>query len=357
MNQSILHPGYQILKLNLLTWHSKIYQILKKLIVTFHLLIFLFITNINLLAQEQQTKTPVEKYGWLRVEGNKIVAQDGKPVQLRGMSLCWSQWFPKHYNYQTIKWLRDDWNCDVVRVAMAVEMDGYLTHPDMELYKIETVMHAAIDLGMYVIVDWHDHHANRNVEAAKKFFGEIARKYNLFPNIIYETFNEPVKISWKDSIKPYHEAVIAEIRKYDKRNIIVCGTPTWSQDVDEAAMDPIKGENIAYVAHYYASTHKQWLRDKITRALNSGIAIFVTEYGVCEASGDGPIDYEEANRWWNFLDENLISHCNWAIYDKNESAAALKPGNNALGGWKESDLTPSGKLVRTKLKSYATKNK
>ncbi len=311
---------------------------------------FSLIAVIIIFINSSFAQTAVEKNGWLSIKGNKIVNEKGDPIQLRGMSLCWSQWFPKHYNYQTIKWLKEDWKCDVVRVAMAVEFDGYLSHPDMEQMKIETVINAAIDYGIYVIVDWHDHHANRNVEAAKKFFGEIARKYNLFPNIIYETFNEPTMISWKDSIKPYHEAIIEEIRKYDKKNIIVCGTNTWSQDVDEAALDPIKGNNIAYSLHFYAATHKQYLRDKALKALNSGIAIFVTEYGTCEASGDGIIDYDELITWWKFCDENQISYCNWAIYDKKESAAALKPGENAFGGWKISDLTPSGKLVRSKLR-------
>lgn len=295
-------------------------------------------------------QSPVDKYGWLSIKGNQLVDKDGNAVQLKGMSLCWSQWFPKHYNEQTIKWLRDDWNCDIIRAAMAVEADGYLTHPDMEQYKIETVVHAAIDNGIYVIIDWHDHRAHRNVEAAKKFFGEMARKFALFPNIIYETYNEPTKVSWKDSIKPYHEAVIAEIRKFDKKNVIVCGTNTWSQDVDEASLDPIKAENIAYTMHYYAGTHKQSLRDKTTKALANGIAIFVTEYGVCDASGNGPIDYDESLAWWKYCDDNKLSYCNWAIYDKNETAAALKPGNNAFGHWKVENLTPSGKLVRAKLR-------
>ncbi|MCX7987338.1 MAG: glycoside hydrolase family 5 protein [Bacteroidales bacterium] len=314
------------------------------------LFIALAINWLFLSGFSQQTPSVVEKNGFLRVKGNKLVNQHGEVVQLRGMSLCWTQWFPKHYNYETVKWLRDDWKCEVVRAAMAVEWDGYLAHPDLEQQKVETVVHAAIDLGIYVIIDWHDHHANRNIEAAKKFFGEMARKFNLFPNIIYETFNEPEKIGWSDSIKPYHEAIIAEIRKYDKRNLIICGTPTWSQDVDIAASDPIKAYNIAYTLHYYAATHKQWLRDKLVKALNMGIPVFVTEYGLCEASGDGPIDFEESVKWWDLLDEYKISYCNWAIYDKKESAAALKPVANALGGWKIEDLTPSGRLVRAKLR-------
>lgn len=301
-------------------------------------------------AAGQELQTPVGRHGFLRVDGNRIVDQQGHIVQLRGMSLCWSQWFPRHYNLETVKWLRDDWHCEVVRASMAVEWGGYLSHPEQEQAKIETVVRAAIELGMYVIIDWHDHHANRNVEVARKFFGEMASKFGSFPNVIYETFNEPEKISWNDSIKPYHEAIIAAIRQYDKRNLIVCGTPTWSQDVDVAAENPIIGENIAYSLHYYAATHKQWLRDKMLRALDRGIALFVTEYGVCEASGDGPIDFEESVKWWNLLDEYKISYCNWAIYDKKETAAALLPRASSQGGWTIDDLTPSGKLVRAKLR-------
>ncbi|HOK52757.1 MAG TPA: cellulase family glycosylhydrolase [Bacteroidales bacterium] len=139
----------------------------------FGILLLLCIVPIGTITG-QVTPTPVEKHGFLRVDGNRIVDQHGQVVQLRGMSLCWSQWFPRHYNYETVKWLRDDWHCDVVRAAMAVEWDGYLSHPDLEQGKIETVVHAAIELGIYVIIDWHDHHAHRDVEAAKKFFGETS---------------------------------------------------------------------------------------------------------------------------------------------------------------------------------------
>jgi endoglucanase len=298
-------------------------------------------------------QNPVAEHGFLKVKGNKIVGEKGEEVQLRGMSLCWTQWFGKHYNYQTIEWLKDDWKCDVVRAAMAVELDGYLVHPDMEQMKIETVVNAAIDNGMYVIIDWHDHHAQRNVEAAKRFFGEMAGKYGLFPNIIYEVYNEPLQISWKDSIKPYCEAVITEIRKQDKRNLIICGTPTWSQDVEVAAADPIKDENVAYAMHFYAATHKQYLRDKTQKALDMGVAIFVSEFGTCDASGRDPYDFEETKTWLKFCDDNKLSYCNWGIYDKKEAASALLPGKNSFGGWNSDILTPSGKFIRAWLRKEA----
>src|SRR5690606_716311 len=68
----------------------------------------------------------VGEHGQLRVEGNRLVNQEGKSLQLRGMSFFWSQWIGKYYTYETVKWLRDDWRCNAVRVAMAVEHEGYL---------------------------------------------------------------------------------------------------------------------------------------------------------------------------------------------------------------------------------------
>lgn len=302
-------------------------------------------------------QTAVEKYGQLRVSGTKILDKNGVPVQLKGMSLFWSQEIGKYYNYSAIKWLRDDWKCTLTRAAMAVEYGGYLTNPVTERAKVDSAISAALQLGMYILVDWHDHHAQRHTQQAVEFFSSIAQQYGKYPNIIYEPYNEPLNnVSWADSIKPYHEAVIKAIRQYDPDNIIVCGSKTWSQDVDEASLNPIQGNDIAYSLHYYASTHKQELRNKAQAALNNGVALFVSEYGTVFANGDGDINYEESEAWWDFLDKNQISWCTWSICDKKESSAALKPGADAKGGWPLDMLNPSGILVRSVLRGEYKKN-
>jgi endoglucanase len=321
-------------------------QFMQKICISVLASCFLFF-----IATGVQAQTAVEEYGHLSVKGNRIVDKNGDPVQLKGMSLFWSQEIGKYYNYSCIKWLRDDWKCTLTRAAMAVEYGGYLTNPDRERAKVDSAVTAAIKLGMYILVDWHDHHAQRHTAKSIEFFTYIAQKYGKYPNIIYEPYNEPLNnVSWADSIKPYHEAVIQAIRKYDKKNLIVCGNRTWSQDVDEASLNPIKGENIAYALHYYASTHKQELRDKAQKALDNGVALFVSEYGTVFANGNGDINYEESEKWWDFLDKNKISWCTWSICDKKESSAALKPGADAKGGWSVDMLNPSGVLVRSVLR-------
>lgn len=294
--------------------------------------------------------TAVQYYGQLKVSGNRIVGENNKPVQLRGMSLFWSQWIGKYYNNACVKWLKDDWRCNVVRAAMAVEEGGYLTNPDAEKQKIIAVVEAAIEHGLYVIIDWHDHNAYKNIEKSKAFFAEMAQKYGNKPNVIYELFNEPLQVSWTSTIKPYHQAVIDTIRKYDPDNLIICGTPTWSQDVDVAATNPLIGINIAYTLHFYSGSHKQSLRDKATSALNKGIALFVTEYGTTNATGDGFVNQAETNLWYNFLDENKISWCNWSIADKTESSAALLSNASTTGGWPINSLSTSGQFVRDEMR-------
>lgn len=295
-------------------------------------------------------ETPVERHGQLSVRGNQIVDKSGQPVVLRGMSLFWSQWQGQYYNEPAVRWLRDDWNVNVVRAAMGVHSGGYLTNPKAEQAKVEAVIDAAIKNGIYVIVDWHAH--DPAPKEAADFFERIARKYGDKANLIYETYNEPLpKHGWKEVLKPYHQTVIGRIRKFDPDNLVVAGTRSWSQDVDEAAADPLPFTNVAYVLHFYAGTHKQDLRDKAQKALDLGAALFVTEWGTTDANGNGNVDMEETRRWWDFMEQRKISYLNWSIADKDESSAALLPGAAANGGWADSMISPSGKFVRQQIRT------
>lgn len=322
-------------------------------------IIVLILFTAGITSCSRQETSIVDIYGPLSVEGNRIVDKNGEPVALRGMSLFWSQIKGKYYNYECVKWLRDDWKCTVVRAAMGIEnadgLDGYLVNKEEEYNKVITVIDAAIDLGIYVVVDWHDHHAHENQEEAIEFFTKIAKLYGDKPNIIYEIYNEPMQISWADDVKPYSEEVVSAIRAIDPDNLIIIGTTTWSQDVDIASEDPLEGENLVYSLHFYASSHKQYLRDKAQKALDNGVALFVSEYGTTEYTGDGVIDTVEVKAWFDFMEQNNLSWCNWSIGDKAEASAALLPGANAKGGWKDEHISFSGHMVRNKIKSYNQK--
>jgi endoglucanase len=292
----------------------------------------------------------VAEHGHLHVRGTRVVDEHARPVTLRGMSLFWSQWKPEFYNTHAIRWIASDWHATAVRAAIAASNGGYATDPAAETRRAEQAIDAAIAAGIYVVVDWHAH--DPMPDEAVRFFTTIARRYRGVPNLIYETWNEPLpKYAWSTVIKPYHLRVIKAIRAEDPGAFVVAGTRSWDQDVDEAAADPLALPDVAYALHFYAATHKGPIRAKADAALARGAALFVTEYGTTAADGDLPIDAAEARTWWDWCEAHGISYLNWSVSDKAEASAVLKPGASPKGGWRPDQLTASGTLVRNQLRA------
>jgi len=239
-----------------------------------------------------------------------------------------------------------------VRAAMGVEPDnGYLDSPDKSKELMEAVIDGAIENDIYVIIDWHSH--GLQLEAAKTFFAEMAKKYGKYPHIIYEIFNEPVNDSW-EVIKSYSVDVIKIIREFDPDNIILIGSPHWDQDIHLVADNPINGySNLMYTLHFYADTHGQSLRDRGNYALEKGIPIFVSECAGMSANGDGPINYEAWHTWIDWMQKNQISMVFWSIADKNESCSMLTKSASSEGNWKNTDLKESGIKTRELLRGFA----
>ena len=294
----------------------------------------------------------VSQHGFLSVEGVSLVNQDGRKVVFHGVSFGWHNWWYRFYNENTVTWLKEDWKCDVVRAAIGVESDeGYLKNPQMALQCLYAVVDAAIKNDMYVIIDWHAH--NIHLEEAQTFFRLVSEKYKDYPNIIYEIFNEPKQNTWSE-IKAYSEVVIETIRSINQKNIILVGTPVWSQDVDVAADDPITGyDNLMYVLHFYAATHGQSLRNKANAALQKGLPIFVSECAGMEASGNGMINVPDWQAWLQWLNRYHISWLAWSVSDKNETCSMIKNTSSPVSRWQDSDLKKWGQMVRDELRAYA----
>ena len=293
---------------------------------------------------------PVEVHGQLRVNGNQLTDSSGKPAQLRGISLSWSLWEgKKYYNPVVVDWLTKDFKINLLRASMGVQPDsGYLNNSAEQLILMTKVIDQCITNGIYVLIDWHDHNADQHLGQSKKFFSLMAQKYAGKPNVIYEIFNEPVHQTWP-VVKKYAIEVIKEIRKFDKKNIIVIGSPRWDQDVDLVASDPITGyENLIYSFHFYASdpNHQEKLRAKAEVAMHMGIALFVTEWGVGESNGNGEFNRKKTKIWLEWLEKNKLSWDVWHITDKKETTAMLVPGAAVKGEWKKDELTDCGCYIR-----------
>ncbi len=296
----------------------------------------------------------VKHHGQLSVLGTQLVDKENNPVVLRGMSFGWHSMWPRFYNEKAVSWLKKDFNCNVVRAAMGIEIGewAYLKEPQFSKEKIEAVVNGAIKSDIYVIIDWHSH--NINLEEAKAFFAEMSKKYGKYPNIIYEVFNEPDYESWSE-VKAYAEEVIKVIRANDPKNIILVGSSHWDQDVNLPAEDPIRGyDNIMYTMHFYAATHGKELRDRTDDAIKSGLPIFVSESAGMEASGDGPLNLKAWQEYIDWMESKKLSWITWSVSDKDETCSILKKSAKSEGKWKVEDLKESGIKVREFLRKYNT---
>ncbi|PWB23718.1 glycoside hydrolase family 5 protein [Flavobacterium sp. HTF] len=297
----------------------------------------------------------VKQHGQLSVQGTQLTDKNNNPVVLRGMSFGWHSMWPRFYNEKAVGWLKKDFNCNVVRAAMGIELGekAYIKDSLFSKQKIEAVIKGAIKSDIYVIVDWHSHNVNLN--EAKAFFAEVSKKYSKYPNIIYEVFNEPDYETWPE-VKAYAEEIIKVIRNNDPKNIILVGSPHWDQDVNLPASDPIKGyNNIMYTMHFYAATHGKELRDRTDEAIKSGLPIFVSESAGMEATGDGPLNIKAWEEYIDWMESRKISWITWSVSDKDETCSILRKTAKSEGKWKDEDLKESGIKVREYLRRYNSK--
>lgn len=303
--------------------------------------------------------TPVSQHGQLSVKNGQLVDKSGKGYQLRGMSTHGLTWFPEFVNESAFKTLRDDWNTNVVRLAMYVDEWGngqcYMGNKSGSLELLEKGVDICIKLDMYVIIDWHvlnPGDPSKYTNEAKSFFETVSKRYAKYPNVIYEICNEPNGgASWSGNIKPYAEKIIPVIRKNAPNSVIIVGTPTWSQEIDKPLSDPLNYKNVMYAFHFYAATHAG-LRSNVENCVAQGLPVFVSEFGTCDASGGGANDFNETQKWLSYFDKQGISYCNWSICNKDETCSVLRPGTSANGNWSESDLTENGKWMRNWLKKH-----
>jgi len=290
---------------------------------------------------------PVSFYGKLKTNGGPYLRSSitGKAVQVKGVSFFWSQWTDGSvfYNENAVDRMAQDWKAEIVRAAYGAT--GYAFDDSAAVVnrkRIEAVVDAAIKNDIYVIIDWHSHkaHGAAETERAKKFFAYFAEKYKERDNVIFELYNEPLckdptinqppceYVAWQE-IKEYAEKVKDEIRKYSE-NLILVGTPYYSQQIKQVVGNAIDDPNLGYVLHFYAASHSlsSFSSDIIDVQSVARLPIFVTEFGTTNADGGDPTkgNYNSHNatrtdEWLAFLNTRSISYVAWSLSQKYEGSA------------------------------------
>lgn len=317
----------------------------------------------------------------MEVEGTmQICNEAGEPVQLRGMSTHGLQWFPQIINNNAFAALKNDWGSNVIRLAFYVNEGGYIEDPSVKDLLIEGI-ELAIANDMYAIVDWHIHAPGDPTDpvysGALEFFDEISDLYPNNEHIIYELANEPNpnepgvsndSAGW-EKVKTFCDPIVQMLRDKGNENLIIVGSPNWSQRPDLAIDNPIEDDNTCYSFHFYAGTHPNYvdmddpgnIMGNVQKALDNGLAVFASEWGTSKSDGTGGVFFDKADDWIEFMNTRNISWINWSLTNKDETSAAfypyvmglvdateLDPGEDQL--WTVNELSFSGEYIRTKIK-------
>lgn len=286
--------------------------------------------------------------GKLHVQGTGLFDEQGNQVVLKGASTHGLTWFPQFVNNGLFHQLSREWNTNLIRLAMY--SDDYVNGDrEKNLEVLRKGVQYAIENDMYVMVDWHiltDNNPNENLAEAINFFNMMAKEYAEVPNVIFEICNEPNgDCTWED-IKEYANIIIPVIRRHKPDALILIGTPNFDREIQEPAKDPVDFENVMYSFHFYATSHKGESLTLLKEVVGGGTPIFITESGLCEASGDGKIDLESVKLWYATLDSLHLSYTIWSMSNKEEESAMVRSDSRAVDYLTEEDLSLSGLYAR-----------
>jgi endoglucanase len=222
----------------------------------------------------------------LHVEGNTLADPAGKPLTLRGVSLCSLVW---HNPLQLLEGLvegRDGWRVNVVRLPVQPEEWERQGAENFIKERLDPAVRQCRMGGVYCIIDWHEIAGWKDAATTSKllsFWSIVAPRYANDPFIMYEIFNEPTQPSEPNrenwlAYRAEAQKWIDAIRQKAPATVLLVGSPHWSQMPAFAAQDPLSGSNLVYVLHLYHGWSKEtW--DGLFGNAASKIPIFVSEWG------------------------------------------------------------------------------
>ncbi len=324
---------------------------LKLLSLFIALAVFLQAGTAAVFADTEEGTARPSVNGRLCVDGAQLTDQSGNAVELHGVSTHGLTWYSDFINEDLFGQIAKDWDCNLIRLAMYASV--YEEDREESYALLKKGIEAAIKSDLYVLADWHmleKGDPNEQLDDALAFFERISSEYAGCPNILYEICNEPNGSADWAAVKTYAEKVIPVIRKNSPDAVIVVGTPEYDRNLSAALLRPLAFENVMYVLHFYAATHDEGLRGELQAAVRGGLPVFISECGICEADGDGRVNFASAAEWFGYLRREKISYAVWSLSDKAESSAFFKPGFDPSGMIREEDLTPSGLWVRELLR-------
>jgi endoglucanase len=277
--------------------------------------------------------------GWIHVEGNRFVNEQGKRVVFRGVNISDPDKLVKggHWNRHYFEVIKS-WGANVVRVP--VHPVAWKQRGKAEYLKLlDQAVRWASDVDIYLIVEWHgignlktglfQHPMHETTkQETLEFWRAVAHRYAAVPTIaFYEFFNEPTlfngqlgQMTWGEW-KGINEEFVGIIRAHGAKAVPLVGGFDWAYELRNVRNDPIDASGIGYVSHPYPMKAQQpweenWEKD--FGYVADTYPVFATEIGFMAATDPGahvPVKATEeyGRRITAYFDKKGISWTAWCF--------------------------------------------
>ena len=160
-----------------------------------------------------------------------------------------------------------------------------------EIYQtLKAGVDEAVEQDVYAIIDWHPVDGEKGADwqsyetqlKTEQFWDYMAPRFSEYSNVIFEVYNEPGNptgateenwLTWRDKAQEWVDL----IREDAPENLILIGSPQWSQLTQFAPKHPFEGDNLAYVMHTYPGHTFDW--DQYFGKAADEVPVFMTEFG------------------------------------------------------------------------------
>ncbi|WP_226482095.1 glycoside hydrolase family 5 protein [Natrinema amylolyticum] len=279
-------------------------------------------------AADRGIETP-----WLERDGNVLRDPTGNEVVLRGVNVIDPARTARSWRRplsETIDHATDpdrNWYARIIRIPVQTgdivsvdpddgsvsdepqnEVDpGTFTRTQLEAYvehHLRPVVEHCKAVGVYCIVDYH-RHSDTSLEytdpdldeEVRLFWNTVAPEFADDSHVLYEVYNEPIGpyagqepgeeydvrgadaeqtwLQWRETAQPWVDA----IRDHAERNVVIIGSPRWSQYTYWAPRHEFEGENLAYAGHVYAGHDGLRPLGDYFGEPSEEVPVFLTEFG------------------------------------------------------------------------------
>ena len=311
-------------------------------------------------------------HGKLYKNGKYLVDLEGKQVEIRGIGTHHLLQFKNLHTKECLETLKY-YGINCIRLSAYLKTQlfnasnneyakGYVDSIAETRAHIEEIVSYCVELGLYVILDWHMHATNSYADMyeteAIDFFTYYSDKYKDTPNVFYELANEPYSITATELI-----TFISKVRPVILANnptaIMLCGNAKEGIETFYTKLVAAGYTDIFVCPHSYGESVKV----QYSKWFNNGYPLFVSEWGNSNGYGDGEGNDAATTDLLEWLHETGVGTCFWKYTDQTMTTSILKNRDGLIGnpyykygGFTEEDLSYNGKLYLNTFQDYAFEN-